>query len=108
MTRNCEGTEQLRLFYVCYSVSAHFYVILIINLFVIKCNKNTKLNVPNTLLKKDIRDVTAQPTYKVFAVISKHYTDEKYTNLVKMDKSIDLKECCFSETIENMIDRENL
>ena len=58
--------------------------------------------------KKDIRDVTAQPTYKVFAVISKHYTDEKYTNLVKMDKSIDLKECCFSETIENMIDRENL
>ena len=61
-----------------------------------------------TLLKKDIRDVTAQPTYKVFAVISKHYTDEKYTNLVKMDKSIDLKECCFSETIENMIDRENL
>ena len=36
-------------------------------------DKNTKLNVPNTLLKKDIRDVTAQPTYKVFAVISKHY-----------------------------------
>ena len=36
---NCEGTEQLRLFYVCYSVSAHFYVILIINLFVVKCNK---------------------------------------------------------------------
>ena len=34
-----EGTEQLRLFYVCYSVSAHFYVILIINLFVVKCNK---------------------------------------------------------------------
>lgn len=25
-------------------------------------DKNTKLNVPNTLLKKDIRDVTAQPT----------------------------------------------
>ena len=54
-------------------------------------DKNTKLNVPNTLLKKDIRDVTAQPTYKVFAVISKHYTDEKYTKLVKMDKCIDLK-----------------
>jgi len=78
------------------------------NDFVFVKDKNTKLNVPNTLLKKDIRDVTAQPTYKVFAVISKHYTDEKYTNLVKMDKSIDLKECCFSETIENMIDRENL
>ena len=25
-----------------------------------------------------------------------------------LDKSIDLKECCFSEAIENMIDRENL
>ena len=34
--------------------------------------------------------------------------DTKDTNLVKMDKRIDLKECCFSETIENMIDRENL
>ena len=71
-------------------------------------DKNTKLNVPNTLLKKDIRDVTAQPTYKGFAVISKHYTDEKYTNLMKLDKCIDLKECCFSETIENMIDKTML
>ena len=35
-------------------------------------DKNTRLNVPNTLLKKDIRDVIAQPAYKVFAVISKH------------------------------------
>ena len=42
-------------------------------------DRNTKLNVPNTLLKKDIRDVTAQPTYKVFTVISKHYTDDKYS-----------------------------
>ena len=55
-------------------------------------DKNTKLNVPNTLLKKDIRDVTAQPTYKVFAVISKHYTDDKYSNFEKIDKSLDLKE----------------
>ncbi len=54
-------------------------------------DRNTKLNVPNTLLKKDIRDVTAQPTYKVYAVISKHYTDDKYTQVAKLDKSIDLK-----------------
>ena len=70
-------------------------------------DKNTKLNVPNTLLKKDIRDVT-EPTYKVFAVISKHYTDDKYSNFEKIDKSLDLKECYFSETIENMIDRDSL
>lgn len=53
--------------------------------------------------EEGVRDVTTQPTYKVFAVISKHYTDQKYTNIVKMDKSIDWKECCFSETIENLI-----
>lgn len=67
-------------------------------------DKNTKLNVPNTLLKKDIRDVTAQPIYKVFAVISKHYTDNKYTQLIKCDKSIDLKKCQFIEEIEKLID----
>ena len=71
-------------------------------------DKNTKLNVPNTLLKKDIRDVTAQPTYKVFAVISKHYTEDRYSYLAKVDKSFDLKEYYFSEIIERMIDRENL
>lgn len=70
-------------------------------------DRNTKLNVPNTLLKKDIRDVTAQPTYKVFAVVSKTYQEDKYSKLVKIDKSIDIKECHFSEEIEKMIEREN-
>lgn len=39
----------------------------------------TKLNVPNTLLKKDIRDVSSKPQQKVFAVMSKEYTDDKYS-----------------------------
>lgn len=69
-------------------------------------DKNTKLNVPNTLLKKDIRDVTAQPTYKVFAVISKHYTDDMYSQIAKLDKSIDLSECHFTEEIEKLIERD--
>ena len=69
-------------------------------------DRNTKLNVPNTLLKKDIRDVTAQPTYKVFAVISKHYTDDKYSQIAKVDKSIDLSECHFTEEIEKLIERD--
>ena len=68
-------------------------------------DRNTKLNVPNTLLKKDIRDVTAQPVYKVFAVISKHYAEERYSDFVKLDKSIKLDECHFSEQIENLIVR---
>ena len=71
-------------------------------------DKNTKLNVPNTLLKKDIRDVTAQPTYKVFAVISKHYTEDKYSVFTKLDKNIKLNECHFSEIIENLIVRNKL
>lgn len=71
-------------------------------------DRNTKLNVPNTLLKKDIRDVTAQPTYKVFAVISKHYTEDRYSDFNKLDKSINLNECYFSEQIENLIIRNQL
>ncbi len=69
-------------------------------------DRNTKLNVPNTLLKKDIRDVTAQPTYKVFAVVSKTYQEDKYSKLVKLDKSIDIKECHFSGKIEKLLERD--
>ena len=72
-------------------------------------DRNTKLNVPNTLLKKDIRDVTAQPTYKVFAVFSKDYKDEKYSLVTKLDKSIDLNEIYFNDEIENILDvRSNI
>ena len=72
-------------------------------------DRNTKLNVPNTLLKKDIRDVTAQPTYKVFAVFSKDYKDEKYSLVTKLDKSIDLNEIHFNDEIENILDvRSNI
>mgnify|MGYP003166025079 FL=1 len=42
---------------------------------------NTRLNVPNTLLKKDIRDVTASPVQKVYAVIAKGYTEEKWIRI---------------------------
>lgn len=71
-------------------------------------DKNTRLNVPNTLLKKDIRDVIAQPAYKVFAVISKHYTDEKYSVFSKLDKMIDINQCHFSDEIENLIERSRV
>lgn len=71
-------------------------------------DKNTRLNVPNTLLKKDIRDVIAQPAYKVFAVISKHYTDEKYSVFSKLDKMIDINQCHFSDEIENLIERNRV
>lgn len=69
-------------------------------------DKNTRLNVPNTLLKRDIRDVTASPIQKVYAVLSKDYSDEKYSVLEKLDKSINLQECVFTEEIEKLIERE--
>lgn len=69
-------------------------------------DRNTGLNVPNTLLKKDIRDVTAKPYYKVFVVASKHYTEEKYLVFNKIDKSIDMSCCYFPEEIEKLIDRK--
>ncbi len=51
---------------------------------------HTKLNVPNTLLKKDIRDVSSKPQHKIFAIMSKKYTDEKYSVIEKCDKVLDL------------------
>lgn len=68
-------------------------------------DRNTGLNVPNTLLKKDIRDVTAFPTQKVYAVFSKKYRDNKYSILEKVDKSIDLQKYRFSVEIEKLIER---
>ena len=63
---------------------------------------------PNTLLKKDIRDVIASPVQKVYAVISKGYTEEKYSVLEKADKNLHLTEVFFSEEIERMLNRESL
>ena len=69
-------------------------------------DKNSKLNVPNTLLKKDIRDVMTKPIYKVFIVASKNYMDDKYLHFNKIDKSIDLKCCRFEDTVESLLGRD--
>lgn len=71
-------------------------------------DRNTRLNVPNTLLKKDIRDVTASPVQKVYAVISKGYTEEKYSVLEKVDRNLNLIGVFFSDEIERMLNRESL
>ena len=70
-------------------------------------DRNTGLNVPNTLLKKDIRDVTESPKQKVYAVISKGYMEEKYSVIEKQDKSINIKECHFAEEIERLLEWGN-
>ncbi len=71
-------------------------------------DRNTKLNVPNTLLKKDIRDVTKKPMQKIYAILSKSYSQDKYTCIEKLDKDIDLSSYRFSEEIENIIDRDSI
>ena len=50
----------------------------------------TSLNVPNTLLKKDIRDVSSKPQKKIYAVLSKAYSEEKYIIIEKCDSQLDL------------------
>ena len=69
-------------------------------------DRNTKLNVPNTLLKKDIRDVTASSVQKVYAVISKSYCSKKYSVVEKLDKELDIIKHLFSDEIESILDRE--
>ena len=70
-------------------------------------DRNTGLNVPNTLLKKDIRDVVANPIQKIYAVFSKRYSDEKYSVEEKSDRSFKGRRILFSEEIEILLEREN-
>lgn len=70
-------------------------------------DRNTRLNVPNTLLKKDIRDVIASPMQKVYVVISKSYKSEKYSIVEKQDKELNLNKYLFSDEIEMILDRQN-
>jgi hypothetical protein len=54
------------------------------------------------------REVTAAPHQKVYAVLSKNYADEKYFELEKEDKLLNIQECRFTQEIENYLDREKL
>lgn len=62
-------------------------------------DKNTKLNVPNTLLNKDIRDITMSPTFKIYAIFSKAYNDDKYSMVSKLDKEININEIKLEKNI---------
>lgn len=68
-------------------------------------DRKTNLNVPNTLLKKDIRDVISKPVQKVYIVMSKGYNEERYSIIEKQDKDTELMKCSFSEDIERILSR---
>lgn len=67
----------------------------------------TLKDVPNTLLKKDIRDITHKPMQKIYAILSKKYTEDKYTIIEKLDKQINFSTYSFSEEIEKIIGLDN-
>ena len=46
------------------------------------------------VLKKDIRDVSSKPQQKIFVVMSKKYTDDKYSVIEKCDKTLELVKVC--------------
>lgn len=71
-------------------------------------DKNSGHNVPNTLLKKDIRDVTVFPAKKIYVILYKKYDQETYSDVSKLDKTIDLGKCRFKRDIERMLNREKL
>ncbi len=54
-------------------------------------DKYSQLNVPNTLLKKDVRDITSKPQQKIFLIMSKKYSDDKYVTIDKCDKAIKIE-----------------
>lgn len=66
------------------------------------------VNVPNTLLKKDVRDVTSVPTNKVFFTFTKAYGDAHYSSIIKGDKGINIDTVIFDPEIEIIIDRSKI
>lgn len=58
-------------------------------------------------MKKDIRDVVANPVQKVYAVFSKGYIYEKYSVAEKTDKIFRGREILFSEEIEKLLERKS-
>lgn len=66
-------------------------------------DERTGLNVPNTLLNKDIRDVSSKPQQKVYAVFSKQYNDKAYSTIEKCDKDLRLGEHILPEEISSML-----
>lgn len=45
--------------------------------------------IPNTLLKEDIRKIVIKP-YRIIAVLKKDMKDEKYKNIIYLNKKIDI------------------
>ena len=69
-------------------------------------SNDLKVNVPNTLLKKDVRDCVKKPAFKIYFVLSKKFKEKKYSIIEKKDKSINIENYTFLYEIENLLERE--
>lgn len=47
--------------------------------------------------------MTKQPAQKVYAVLSKGYTEDRYSVWEKVDKEIDARKQCLAEEIADLI-----
>jgi len=57
-------------------------------------DRNTGLNVPHTLLKKDIRDITAKAIQKIYAVFSKKYSTLQVFSFLANKRHTICSICC--------------
>jgi len=65
--------------------------------------------IPNTALKKDLRDITANATRRrVAAIFTKHKNSTKYMHLTYIAKGMTIDSTVISSTLREKVDIENL
>lgn len=71
-------------------------------------SKEDRVNVPNTLLNKDIREIIPKPNNKIYAIFYRNIKKNKYSNISKLDRDIDFTTFKFTSEIEKRVDRESI
>ena len=65
--------------------------------------------VPNTALKKDIRDITRQATrQRIIAIFTKPRRDKKYSILTFVAKGLTIEDDIFQPVLQEKVDIQNL
>lgn len=70
-------------------------------------DERLKLYVPNTALKKDIRQITSVRN-KIVAILKKDSTDKLYRNITYLKQNYDITDMLKNEEINEKIDIENI
>lgn len=70
-------------------------------------DEKKKVYIPNTVLKKDIRDITEERG-KIIAILKKNITDNLYKNVTYLKQNYQLSEILNNKDINRIIDIENI